>query len=271
MNLRSGGSKTPWTAAPELSEAPSARWSGQYSTYGKETISLIAAVPHGQRCGPVRAYGRLAPSFPGRRIQGALRTTAPRHPMSILPCSSHLKLSGASRGLPFAAGKNSAPRARRPQPRRNAGQSAGAGSKCPFVDQGRVRLRPTRPNRLRQLAVVKTQPPGLPCKSFNRLKGRRRQHFYPGGYSNSPPGGSKPPWTAAPELSEAPSARWPGQYSAYAKGTISIIEAGPHRQSCCPVRAYGRLAPSFPERRIQGALRTTATKPPKRLLSFSAT
>ena len=117
-----GGSKTPWTAAPELSEAVSARWPGQYSAYAKGTISLIAAVPHGQRCGPVRAYGRLAPSFPGRRIQGVLRTTAPRHPLSILLCFSHLKSPGASRGLGFAAGKNSAPRARRPQPRRNAGE-----------------------------------------------------------------------------------------------------------------------------------------------------
>jgi Ca2+/Na+ antiporter len=52
---------------------------------------------------------------------------------------------------------------------------------------------------------------------------------------------------------------------------ISPIAAVPHGQSCGPVRAYGRLAPSFPGRRIQGGLRTTATKPPKRLLSFSAT
>jgi hypothetical protein len=31
------------------------------------------------------------------------------------------------------------------------------------------------------------------------------------------PGGSKPGWTAAPELSEALTVRWTGQYSAWAK------------------------------------------------------
>jgi hypothetical protein len=105
----------------------------------------------------------------------------------------HLKLSGAPRGLPFAAGKNSAPRARRPQPRRNAGQSAGAGSKCPVVGEGRVRLRPTRPNRLRQLAVVKRQPPGHPCKGFNRLKGRRRWGCNPVLISTPLPAGARRP------------------------------------------------------------------------------
>ena len=86
-----GGSKTPWTAAPELSEAVSARWPGQYSACAKEVIFLIEAMPHGQRCGPVRAYGRLAPSFPGRRIQEGLRTTATKIPSGILPCFRHLK------------------------------------------------------------------------------------------------------------------------------------------------------------------------------------
>jgi hypothetical protein len=161
-----GGSKTPWTGAPELSEAVSDRWPGQYSAYAKGLVSHIAAVPHGQCCGPVRAYGRLAPSFPGRRIQDGLRTTATMPAKSVLPFFSHMKPPGASRGLPFAAGKNSAPRARRPQPRRNAGQSACAGSKGPVVGEGRVRLRPTRPNRLKQLPVVKRQPPGHPFSWF---------------------------------------------------------------------------------------------------------
>jgi hypothetical protein len=115
-----------------------------------------AAWPMLRPCPGLRSLGA---EFSGAAVQGGLRTTAPRHPLSILPCFSHLKPSGVSRGLPFAAGKNSAPRARRPQPRRNAGQSAGAGSKSPVFGEGRVRLRPTRPKRLRQLAVVKRQPP----------------------------------------------------------------------------------------------------------------
>ena len=170
--------------------------------------------------------------------------------------------------MPFAAGKNSAPRARRPQPRRNAGQSAGAGSKGPVGGEGRVRLRPTRPKRLRQLAVVKRQPPGHPFSWFQSAEGGQKMVFQPGVHLSSPPGGSKAPWTAAPELSEAPSARWPGQYTAWAKEVIFLIAAVPHGQRCGPVRAYGRLAPSFPGRRIQGALRTTATTAAKSVLSF---
>ena len=112
---------------------------------------------------------------------------------SVLPFFSHLKLSGAPRGLPFDAGKNSAPRARRPQPRRNAGQSAGAGSKGPVVGQGRVRLRPTRPNRLKQLPVVKRQPPGHPCKDFIQLKGRRRWYCNPVFISTRLPAGASRP------------------------------------------------------------------------------
>jgi hypothetical protein len=96
------GSKTPWTAAPELSEAPSACWPGQYTAWVKEVIFLIEAVPDRQSCGPVRAYGRVAPSFPGRRIQGALRTTATKIPSGILPCFSHLKPSGAPDPRRFA-------------------------------------------------------------------------------------------------------------------------------------------------------------------------
>ena len=57
-----------------------------------------------------------------RRYQGVLRTRMAVFSTSVLPFFSHLKLSGAPRGLPFDAGKNSAPRARRPQPRRNAGE-----------------------------------------------------------------------------------------------------------------------------------------------------
>ena len=174
-NSPSGGSKTLWTVAPELSEAPSARWPGQYSAFAKKVISLTEDLPYGQRCGPVRAYGRLAPSFPGRRIRGVLRTPATKLPNVVLPFFSHLKLSGVAGGLCFATGKNSAPRARRPQPRRNAGQSAGARSKCLVAGQNRVRLRPTRPKRLKQLAAVKTQPPsGHPFSWFQPAEGGRR-------------------------------------------------------------------------------------------------
>ena len=64
---------------------------------------------------------------------------------------------------------------------------------APVVGEGRVRLRPTRPNRLKQLAVVKTQPPGHPCKGFNRLKGRRRWYFNPVFISPRLPAGARRP------------------------------------------------------------------------------
>jgi hypothetical protein len=89
-----GGSKPGWTAAPELFEALTVRWPGQYWAHAKEVISLIEAVPLGQRCGPVRAYGRLAASFPGRRIQGGLRTSAAYPPKWILLFFSFLKPPG---------------------------------------------------------------------------------------------------------------------------------------------------------------------------------
>jgi hypothetical protein len=155
-----GGSKTPWTAAPELSEADSARWPGQYTAWAKEVIFLIAAVPHGQRCGPVRAYGRLAPSFPGRRIQDGLRTTATMPANGVMPFFSLLKLSGAPFFclLPPAGTRRQGPvgRNRAAMPANRPVQDRNA----PVVGEGRVRLRPTRPKRLKQLAVVKRQPPG---------------------------------------------------------------------------------------------------------------
>jgi hypothetical protein len=89
-----------WTAAPELSEALTVRWPGQYSAWAKEVILFSTAVPNRQRCGPVRAYGRLAPSFPGRRIQSGLRTSAAHSPKWILPFFSFLKLPGAQ-GVEF--------------------------------------------------------------------------------------------------------------------------------------------------------------------------
>ena len=159
---------------------------------------------------PDSAFTSFSPGYG----QVVLRTTATKIPNVVLPFFSHLKPPGAPRGLPFAAGKNSAPRARRPQPRRNAGQSAGAGSKGPAVGEGRVRLRPTRPNRLKQLPVVKRQPPGHPFSWFQSAEGAQKMVFQPGVHLSSPPGGSKTPWTGAPELSEAVSDRWPGQYPA---------------------------------------------------------
>ena len=171
-NSPSGGSKTLWTVAPELSEAPSARWPGQYSAFAKKVISLTEDLPYGQRCGPVRAYGRLAPSCPGRRIRGVLRTPATKLPNVVLPFFSHLKLSGVAGGLCFATGKNSAPRARRPQPRRNAGQSAGARSKCLVAAKTESGCGQRALNVSNSLPPSKHNPPAATLShGFNRLKG----------------------------------------------------------------------------------------------------
>jgi hypothetical protein len=149
-----------------------------------------AAWPTLRPCPGLRSLGV---EFSGAPVQGGLRTTAMTAAKSVLPFLSHLKPPGASRRLPFDAGKNSAPRARRPQPRCNAGQSAGAGSKGPVVGEGRVRLRPTRPKRLKQLAAVKRQPPGHPCKSSNRLKVLRRWGCNPVFISTRLPAGARRP------------------------------------------------------------------------------
>jgi hypothetical protein len=88
---------------------------------------------------------------------------------------------------------------------------------------------------------------------FQSAEGAQKMVFQPGAHLYSPPGGSKTPWTVAPELFEAVSDRWPGQYTACAKEVIFLIEAVPHGQRCGPVRAYGRLAPSFAGRRSRGS------------------
>ena len=154
--------------------------------------------------------------------------------------------TGAPRGLSFAAVKNSAPRARRSPPRRNAGDRLVRKRDAMPLAQAWFGGAQRALSASNSLPIVKTQPPARPFIGFNRLKKHRRQFFNPLLSLSSPPGGSKPGWTAAPELSEAPTVRWSGQYSAWAKEVILFSTAVPLGQRCGPVRAYGRLAASFP-------------------------
>ena len=87
---------------------------------------------------------------------------------------------------------------------------------------------------------------GVARRSFNLLKGNRRRHCQAAAASPATPsGGRRAGLPAGPKLSEALSARWPGQYAACTKEVIFLIAALPLVQRCRPVRAYGRLAPSF--------------------------
>jgi hypothetical protein len=57
-----------------------------------------------------KQIGPVGGSFPGRRIQDGLRTTATMPANIVLPFFSHPKLSGASTKLSFVARKKSVPR-----------------------------------------------------------------------------------------------------------------------------------------------------------------
>jgi hypothetical protein len=82
--------------------------------------------------------------------------------------------TGAPRGLSFAAVKNSAPKARKPPPRRNAGdRSEGKRDAMPLA-QAEFGGAQRALNASNSLPIVKTQPPARPFIGFNRLKVSRR-------------------------------------------------------------------------------------------------
>ena len=88
--------------------------------------------------------------------------------------------------MSLAAGKNSAPRARRPQPRCNVGQAAEQRRHGHPPGASPVRLRPTRPKRLKQLAGRQNSTPCHPSRKFQSTEGQQKTAF-PGSRLPPPP------------------------------------------------------------------------------------
>ena len=88
-----------------------------------------------------------------------------------------MKLSGVARKLSLAAGKNSAPRARKPQPRCNVDQAAEQKRHGHPLAPARSGCGQRALSASNSSPDVKTQPPGHPCNGFNLLKDNRRWHF----------------------------------------------------------------------------------------------
>ena len=89
---------------------------------------------------------------------------------------SPLKLSGVARKLSLAAGKNSAPRARRPQPRCNVDQAAKQKRHGHPLAPARSGCGQRALSASNSSPASKLNPLATPAESFNLLKGNRREH-----------------------------------------------------------------------------------------------
>jgi len=149
--------------------------------------------------GEVQGFKRLR-RVPGSRLSvlppvKTARRTPAAGPSSNAFCSvfSPLKLSGVTRRLSLAAGKNSAPRVRKPQPRCNVDQAAEQkrhGHPFPPARSGCGQRALSASN---SSPDVKTQPPGTPSRKFQSTEGQQKTALpsrrFPHHLFRRPPGG----------------------------------------------------------------------------------
>ena len=163
-----------------------------------------------------------------------------------------MKLSGVARKLSLAAGKNSAPRARKPQPRCNVDQAA---------EQKRhgYPLAPARSGcGQRALSAsnsspdVKTQPPGHPSRRFQSTEGQQKMAF-PGSRLPPPPlpGGAGRDCPPARNCLRRLAPVGPGSTLPALKKQFFSLRQCPWSNVAALSGPYGRLAPSFSGRRTR--------------------
>ena len=85
--------------------------------------------------------------------------------------------TGAPRGLRLAAVKNSAPRARRPPPRRNAGDRSEQKRDAMPLAQAEFGGDQRALSASNSLPIVKTQPPDRPFSWFQSAEGKQKTAF----------------------------------------------------------------------------------------------
>ena len=121
---------------------------------------------------PATSSGGRRTRLPGGRRRYGLRTR-------ILPFFSHLKLPGVARKLSLAAGKNSAPRARKPQPRCNVGQAAEQKRHGHPLTPARSGCGQRALTASNSSPASKLNPLATPAEAFNLLKWHPQPSAFP--------------------------------------------------------------------------------------------